>query len=367
MHIEYLERGEKIYAARVDSVSPHSGYNRVVMEVFIYTQRIDHIRFYWNTRSDSADFNIGNKAGSFNFIIENLPERDYLFEVVSFDKFGNKSFPFEVSIKTYGENYRSGLWSKPIRSVLLQDDGFYITWGIAPENSLYSELIYADSEGHEHILSIPNDETVTAMEPQTILRFRTLIQPPEVIDTFYLDWEPAPALVESTPFKGPHILSAANPCIIEARNFDFGGEGLAFHDINTINDTGESYRADNGDPAGGVADIEGGGNIAHNSAGEWLVYTVEVQDAGLYEADVYLSVRRNTGMFSMSFDGNKSETTTVPNNDSWNAWRWVFETYPNLKPTQPKFRLSAGKHKIRFTKESGDFNFMSYKFTRIGN
>jgi hypothetical protein len=58
-HIDYLERGEKIYAAKVDNIVPHSGYNCIEMEVFIRTQRIDRIRFYWNARIDSADFNIG--------------------------------------------------------------------------------------------------------------------------------------------------------------------------------------------------------------------------------------------------------------------------------------------------------------------
>ncbi|MDR2384925.1 MAG: DUF4998 domain-containing protein, partial [Tannerella sp.] len=31
MHIEYLERGEIIYAAKVDSISPYIGYNRIEM------------------------------------------------------------------------------------------------------------------------------------------------------------------------------------------------------------------------------------------------------------------------------------------------------------------------------------------------
>ncbi|KAA6325307.1 hypothetical protein EZS27_025456, partial [termite gut metagenome] len=31
-------------------------------------------------------------------------------------------------------------------------------------------------------------------------------------------------------FQGPHILSAAAPCIIPIRDFDTGGEGYAFHD-----------------------------------------------------------------------------------------------------------------------------------------
>lgn len=54
----------------------------------------------------------------------------------------------------------------------------------------------------------------------------------------------------------------------------------------------------------------------------------------------------------------------APNNGNWGNWRWVFETYPNLKPTQPKFYLTAGKHKIRISYESGGFNWMSFKFTK---
>jgi hypothetical protein len=43
---------------------------------------------------------------------------------------------------------------------------------------------------------------------------------------------------------------------------------------------------------------------------------------------------------------------------------WV---YPDLKPTQPKFCLFAGKHKIRFNFESGGFNLMGFRFTRTGD
>ncbi|MDR0573396.1 MAG: DUF4998 domain-containing protein, partial [Tannerella sp.] len=71
MHLGYLERGEKVYAAKVDSVSPNIGYGRIEMEVFVYTQKIDHIRFFWNARSDSADFDIG-RAGVFKCLIDNL-------------------------------------------------------------------------------------------------------------------------------------------------------------------------------------------------------------------------------------------------------------------------------------------------------
>ena len=105
LHIGYLEEGEIIYAAKVDSISPGPGDERIEMEVFIKSQRIEFIRFYWNAYRDSIDFSVNNQVGIFNVMIENLPENEYLFQIVSFDKFGNKSLPFEVSATSYGEYY----------------------------------------------------------------------------------------------------------------------------------------------------------------------------------------------------------------------------------------------------------------------
>ena len=369
LHNEYLD-GEVIYAAKVDSVGVRSGKNRLILDLTLTSQRVETIRIYWNDYTDSADVAINNQVGNFSKELTNMEERDYLFYLVSIDKFGNRSLPFEVSGTVYGDRYQNGLLNRAILSVFVKDDGITtINWGTAPENSLYSDMVYVDSEGHEHTVRILNSETSNEFqEPVTVLHNRTVILPPATVDTFYLDWKPAPAITESTPFNGPHILSAASPCIIDARDFDFGGEGLAFHDSNSNNDPGGSYRSDNGDPAGAAADVEGGGNIGYTNAGEWLVYTVEVQDAGVYEADVYLSVNSGDGgAFSFAIDGNKSEKTTAPNNSNWSDWRWAFETYPDLIPTQPKFRLSAGKHKVRFNYESGGFNWMSFKFTRISD
>jgi uncharacterized protein YjdB len=174
-----------------------------------------------------------------------------------------------------------------------------------------------------------------------------------------------------TAFKGPHILSAAAPCIIEARNFDWGGEGFAFHDSNTNNDPGDGYRAYYGDPAGGAADVEGSGNIGYTNAGEWVQYTVEVQDAGLYEADLRLSVENSGDKgVSISADGVNSEAILIPSNGSWDNWRWIFESglySAEIMAKQPKFNLSAGRHKIRVTYETGGFNWISFKLTRIGD
>jgi hypothetical protein len=248
----------------------------------------------------------------------------------------------------------------------MDDGSLTIQWG---DNTQYIDhciLSYVNQSGQTVSRNVLPSEMLTEINDYSsdlsLTTLFMLIPPSEI---FRLDVI-TPALVESLPFKGPHIFSASAICEIAVRDFDFGGEGLAFHDSNTNNDPGGSYRADNGDPAGVAADIEGGGNTGYTNAGEWLVYTVEVQDEGLYAADVLLSVNSGDGgAFSISVDGNKSEKTVAPNNSNWSDWRWVFERYPDLKSTQSKFYLTAGKHKVRFSYESGGFNLMALRFTNI--
>jgi hypothetical protein len=369
LHNEYLD-GEIIYAAKVDSVGVRSGKNRLILDLTLTSQRVETIRIYWNDYADSMDVAINNQVGIFSKELADMEERDYLFYLVSIDKFGNRSLPFEASGSVYGNRYQNGLTNRVILSIKATDENVTINWSGMPDNAIYSDLRYTDREGKKRTLQIPPGETATLLTNwSSIDSSRTAFLPEtNALDTVYSAWRTAPAVQESTPFKGPHILSAAVPCEIYAKDFDFGGEGLAFHDSNGNNDTGASYRADNGDPAGAAADVEGGGNIGWTNAGEWLVYTVEVQDAGAYEADVYLSVNSGDGgAFAIAIDGNKSERIVAPNNGNWSAWLWAFETYPDLKPIQPKFRLSVGKHKIRFCHESGGFNWMSFKFTRISD
>ena len=78
-------------------VHPSMGNGRVKMELFINAQRIEKLRIYWNAYTDSIDFNVGGQVGEFSLMIENLPEREYLFQIVSFDKYGNRSLPFEAT------------------------------------------------------------------------------------------------------------------------------------------------------------------------------------------------------------------------------------------------------------------------------
>lgn len=156
LHIGYLEEGEAIYAAKVDSISAGPGKERIEMEVFVQSQRIEFVRFYWNSYHDSLDFQLGNQTGIFKVMIENLPEREYLFQAVSFDKFGNKSLPYEIAGISYGENYRKVLPNRRIESIRKQNNGDVVfTWSGVTEEAVSTTLTYLSDEGESQVKVIP--------------------------------------------------------------------------------------------------------------------------------------------------------------------------------------------------------------------
>ncbi|MDR1981171.1 MAG: DUF4998 domain-containing protein [Tannerellaceae bacterium] len=190
LHLKYLETGEKIYAAKVDSVSPGPGNKRIEMEVYIYAQRIDRLRFYWNAGADSLDFAINNQTGVFRFMIENLSEREYLFEIVSFDKFGNRSLPYEVSSLAYGENYQDYLVNRRINSISIQDGAAVIEWLGLTEDAVFTTLYYKDSQNRDREIVIPATESTTTIDDykagsefRYITAYRPAVNSPDLFET----------------------------------------------------------------------------------------------------------------------------------------------------------------------------------------
>jgi hypothetical protein len=342
----------------VDKVVVAGENGRFQIAVQTLSERITTVRIIWNNNRDSTDIPVDNRIGIFTREINYSGENGYTFYAVCFDKFGNRS--------VLSETRATLLRNRDVTAAKAMDDGsLNIQWGNNIQYVDHCRLSYTGQNGLAVSTKVLPSETNTVINGYTgDLSYTTLFTLiPATTDTFRVETL-APAVQESAPFNGPHILSASAPCEIEARDFDYGGEGLAFHEVSSRTPN-SSYRTAAGDELSKTVDIEGSGNLGYVGVGEWLVYTIEVRDAGVYAADVYLSVNNSAGgSFNFSIDGNRSETVVAPNNSSWNSWRWVFETYPDL--VQPTFRLSTGKHKFRFTVEPGGFNLMGYKFTYIG-
>jgi hypothetical protein len=143
----------------------------------------------------------------------------------------------------------------------------------------------------------------------------------------------------------------AIPGTIQAENYDLGGEGVAYHDLESANQGGQ-YRTTEGVDIEATTDTGGGFNVGWTRTGEWLEYTVNVASAGNYTLTERVASSATTGSFSVSFNGvNKSGTVTVPNTGGW-------QTYQNLSQT---VNLSAGVQVMRidFLGNDSNLNYVS--------
>ncbi|WP_246589144.1 PKD domain-containing protein [Methanofollis formosanus] len=149
------------------------------------------------------------------------------------------------------------------------------------------------------------------------------------------------------PFKN-HAL----PCRVEAEDYDLGGEGVAYHDTETGNQGNSDYRSDDVD----LESWNGAVTTSYAYPGEWLEYTVEVEEAGRYTAALLLATPQTGRECVLSVDGTGVGQVTAPNTGGWGNYETVETTVD----------LPAGTHVLRLTFLQGWVNADAVIFTKGG-
>ncbi|MDR2773446.1 MAG: DUF4998 domain-containing protein [Tannerella sp.] len=187
-HEQYLD-GEIIYAAMVDSAFMYPGRERAEIEVLIRSQRIETVRIFWNSYSDSTDLDINGQVGTFSTTIEDLLEQDYIFNVVSIDEFGNRSLPVEVSGRVYGDNYQSGLIDRSIRWISPTANGLTVQWGSTVSSVAGVEIVYTNIEGNSQTFRASAEETIVIPGWKSGFSYHTIFSMSGAIDEFDKGYE----------------------------------------------------------------------------------------------------------------------------------------------------------------------------------
>ena len=143
-----------------------------------------------------------------------------------------------------------------------------------------------------------------------------------------------------TPFPGPNApVVGAGPITIDAGDFDAGGNGIAWNDDPGLNGT-QTARAD--------TDVELVGpeqDIGYVLAGEWVEYTVNVAEAGLYDLSVNAKTPIGGNTVTVSIEGGTPLATfALP--DSNGASTSFAGTSFGQSPAQ-QVALEAGLQTIR--------------------
>ena len=159
-----------------------------------------------------------------------------------------------------------------------------------------------------------------------------------------------------------HGTPGAVPGVLQAEDFDTGGQGVGYLDSSPGNE-GDFYRQSEDADLQPTTDTGGGANVGWLVQGEWMAYTVDVATAGSYTLESRLAVPGGGGTFHLESDGvNVTGPMTVPNTGGFQTWTSVIKT---------GVTLPAGRQVLKFVVDTvgnggvfGNFNW--FKLTGGG-
>ena len=121
-------------------------------------------------------------------------------------------------------------------------------------------------------------------------------------------------LAETEPFTGE---PAVIPGVIEAEHWDKGPAGEAYADSDEEN-RGADYREETSVDIEERDDASNGHGVGWIRAEEWLIYTVEVVEAGTYRIEMPVASKKEGGVFHIEFDGRDvTGPLRIPDTGSW--------------------------------------------------
>ena len=155
----------------------------------------------------------------------------------------------------------------------------------------------------------------------------------------------------SSPYTGTPI---ALPGTIEVEDYDLGGEGDAYHDVDAGNNGPATYRTDDVDHE---ACSEGGYNVGWTQPGEWLKYTVNVASNGSYTITARVASAVGTGAYHIEVDDvDVTGTIAVGTTGGWQSW----------EDRSSVVTLSAGQQVLKLVIDGADMNINRLDVTYNG-
>jgi hypothetical protein len=189
------------------------------------------------------------------------------------------------------------------------------------------------------------------------------------------------------PWKGsPQVI----PGRVQCELYDEGGEGVAYHDKDSINHGSGNLNPANGKylnefrmkegvdisytKPGGIDDnpynfvnpVMDQLYVGWTVPGEWIKYTITAQEAGLYHIGLMYTANTNGGI-SLSIDGRdiagKIQIPTTHRDADTTSWR-QWHHWNKIDPIA-EVKLGKGEHVLTIYSLSGDMNYDYLEFTLI--
>ena len=162
--------------------------------------------------------------------------------------------------------------------------------------------------------------------------------------------DPSQSTVEDEPPEeyGPYTEAIELPGKVQAENYNKGGAGKAYYDLNKGNEGGK-LRKDDVDiyqPNMGIV-------VGYSQKGEWLKYTVNVAADGEYAITANVAGDNGTGGFVLYMDDEQIGTKIVNKGEGFDSFSVV---------EGGKAKLKAGEHelKLEITNDWIDIDYIEF-------
>lgn len=156
------------------------------------------------------------------------------------------------------------------------------------------------------------------------------------------------ANIPQQPYGGS---AHAIPGIIQAEEFDLGGNGFAYYDDSEGNESTADFRMNADVDIEETTDDASGYNLGYTTAGEWLEYTVDVQSAGTYNLEVRVACDGDDRTVDVEIGDVEINDIAIPNTGGWQTWETV--TVPNVS-------LTTGEQIMKLTIGATDYVNINY-------
>lgn len=122
--------------------------------------------------------------------------------------------------------------------------------------------------------------------------------------------------------QSPYTLKTI-PGVIQAEEYDKGGQGIAYNDTTTGN-SGSSLRSDDVDIQA-TSDVGGGYNLGWIANGEWLEYSIYDVTDGIYNIELRVAAQGTAAGkgIKLTLDGKNLGTVNFSGTDGWQTWETV--------------------------------------------
>src|SRR5690606_17197972 len=173
---------ERTYVGKPDSIWVQPGDQRV--RIGILTPKDAEAKdlvISWGT--DSMVVPIDHNVERQFILVEDLEERDYVFNAYTIDRKGNRSLPIELSTTVYGDAFRNTMRERNLSYSVVFPDSIAIIWTEAtllPEALLGNEIEFTDNAGVKQNIFVPRTQMITMLhdaDPDKAITLKSAYRP----------------------------------------------------------------------------------------------------------------------------------------------------------------------------------------------